>query len=130
MDTATTQASLEIVTFRALREGPPYREASGWRQAPAVVIDMLLHLMIGLIVAGLSGAESWSFFVTLVTTYVVASFVHRVLLRRWWGVTLGGGIAQVRWVEIETGLTPTLGQLAVLWLFASLFSVLTALTGG
>ncbi|WP_328647729.1 RDD family protein [Amycolatopsis sp. NBC_00348] len=134
MDTATTQdrksAELEIVTFRALREGPPYKEASGWRQAPAVVIDMLLHLLAGLIVAGLTGAESWSFFVTLVTAYVVASFVHRVLLRRWWGVTIGGGIARVRWVETETGRTPTLLQLAVLWLFASLFSLLTVLTGG
>ncbi|MFJ1758944.1 hypothetical protein ACIOD2_01425 [Amycolatopsis sp. NPDC088138] len=134
MDTATTQdrkaAELEIVTFRALREGPPYKEASGWRLAPAVVVDVLLHLMVGLIVATLMGAESWLFFTTLVTTYVTASFVHRVLLRRWWGVTIGGGMAQVRWVDTETGRTPTLVQLAVLWLFASLFSLLTALSGG
>ncbi|WP_326950491.1 RDD family protein [Amycolatopsis sp. NBC_01307] len=134
MDTATTQdrksAELEIVTFRALREGPPYKEASGWRQAPAVVIDMLLHLLAGLIVAGLTGAESWSFFVTLVTAYVVASFVHRVLLRRWWGVTIGGGLFGLRWVESGTGRRPTLGWFAWAWLIGSLVTVLTVLTGG
>ncbi|MDT7800136.1 MAG: hypothetical protein QOI78_3569 [Actinomycetota bacterium] len=134
MDTATTQgrksADVEIVTFRALREGPPYKEASGWRQAPGVAFDVLLHLMIGLIVAGSAGLESWAFFAVLVAAYVVTSFVHRVLLRRWWGVTLGGGMAQVRWVEAETGRTPTLRRLAVVWLWASLFSVLAVLTGG
>jgi hypothetical protein len=134
MDTTTTQrrtaAPLEVVTFRALQEGPPYKEASAWRQAPGVAFDVLLHLMIGLTVAGSAGLESWAFFAVLVAAYVVTSFVHRVLLRRWWGVTLGGGMAQVCWVEAETGRRPTLRRLAGVWLWGSLISLLTVLLGG
>jgi hypothetical protein len=134
MDTATTQdrnaASLEVVSRSALLAGPPYKEASTLRQAPAVVVDVLLHLLVAVIVAGSAGGESWSFFLALVAGYVVASFVHRVLLRRWWGVTIGGGLFGLRWIESGTGRRPTLARLAWVWLIGSLVTVLTVLTGG
>jgi len=134
MDTATTQdrtaASLEVVSSSALLAGPPYKEASTLRQAPAVVLDMLLHLLVGLIVAASAGADPLVFFLALVAGYVVASFVHRVLLRRWWGVTVGGGLFGLRWIEAGTGRRPTLRRLAGVWLGGSLVTVLAVLTGG
>lgn len=134
MDTATTQdrkaAALAVVSRRARLAGPPYEEASTWRQSPAVVVDVLLHLLVAVIVAASAGGAPWSFFLALVAGYVVASFVHRVLVRRWWGVTIGGGLFGLRWIESGTGRRPTLRRFAGVWLWGSLISVLAVLTGG
>ncbi|WP_326952611.1 hypothetical protein [Amycolatopsis sp. NBC_01286] len=121
--------SLEVVCRRALRTGPPYQEASTLRQSPAVVFDILLHLLAGCI-AGTAAAGSLGFFPGLVLGYIVVSFVHRVPLRRWWGATTGGAIFGLRWVVAGTRRKPPLGRLISVWFGGVLLTVLTVLLGG
>ncbi|MCU1681520.1 MAG: putative rane protein [Amycolatopsis sp.] len=133
MTSDTTQdgesAPFEVVRRRAMRTGPPpYQGASALRQTPAVVLDVLVHLLAGVIV-GTAAAGSLGFGPGLVVGYVVVSFVHRVLLRRWWGATIGGALFGLRWIDTGTGRKPTLGWLAAAWFIRSLATVLTVLPG-
>ena len=133
MTSDTTQdrapVPLGVVRRRVLLAGPPYQEASTLRQTPAVVFDVLVHLLAGVIV-GSAAAGSLGFFPGVVVGYVVVSFVHRVPLRRWWGATLGGALFGLRWIEAGTGRKPTMGRLTSAWFGGLLVTVLAVLTGG
>jgi hypothetical protein len=134
MTTATTQddtASFPIVVrSRARFAGPPpYPKASALRRTPGVLVDVVLHLLAGLIAGASAGDVAW-FFPALVAGYVVASFAHRVLLQRWWGATFGRVVSGLSFVEPGTGRTPTLWRLTQAWLIGLVATVLTALTGG
>ncbi|KDN22188.1 RDD family protein [Amycolatopsis rifamycinica] len=105
------------VCRRALRTGP-LRRASWPRRVPAVAVDLVLHLFVATEVAMVVDLTvGVAFVVTLVATYLAVSFGHRVFLQRWWGATIGRLLAGLRCADPRTGRRPTLGRLAVGWLY-------------
>ncbi|WP_290054838.1 RDD family protein [Amycolatopsis solani] len=111
----------ELVRRRDLRAGAPYPSAPAVLGVLALLTDVALHLTTTLVIATRFGLSFWPG----VAVYAVISLTHRVLLRRWWGATLGGLLCGLRFVVEATGRPPTLGQLAKVWLLTAVLAVST-----
>ncbi|MDS0138956.1 MULTISPECIES: RDD family protein [unclassified Amycolatopsis] len=115
------------VRRRLLRTGP-IRRASWSRRLPAVSADLALHLLVAAVAAaGVDPEGGVAFLVTAVVTYLAVSFVHRVLLQRWWGATIGRLLAGLRCADPRTGRPPTLRRLALGWLYGLFATVVAVL---
>jgi cytochrome c biogenesis protein CcdA len=131
------------VSRRALRAGEPVR-VSWVRRVPAVVVDMVLHFVAALVVvvevlvvltathvvtADDDAGSGLMYVIALLVAYLGVSFVHRVFLQRWWGATVGRAVSGLRAFDPKTRRPPTLGRLALGWLFGLLATVAALFDG-
>jgi hypothetical protein len=113
---------LVAVRRRDRGAAPPLPPASDRRWAGAFAVDVVLHLTIGIVVALRWGLP---FLITAIAVFTVVSFVHRVLLQRWWGTTIAGALFGVLRVDKRTGVKATLGGLLKAWLVTGYIAVIT-----
>lgn len=98
---------------------PRYPSPRRLRRGIGFVVDLALHLGVGEAVILLSEhvqhlsrlAGVWG-----LLAWILASFVHRVLIQSVWGTTLGKALFGLRLVRWDDGDKPTWGQLAKAWL--------------
>jgi hypothetical protein len=130
LDVEDVSYGLIVVHRWNVRE--PRERTARWRIA--VVTDILLHSLATLIVFGsfLIGHPDPSIFAVLLAlpgSYLVVSFMHRVLFQWAFRSTVGKLLLGVVLVRTDTRERPSLRRLAGVWL-GSLFITLASLLDG
>lgn len=94
------------------------RRASPLQRVPAILVDVALHTVAALVItAEVADPDATvGYLLTLVASYLVVSFVHRVPLQWRWGATLGRALAGLCCADPRTGGPPTAERLVVGWL--------------
>ena len=102
----------------------PLPDPPGWQRGGAIVVDLAIHLTIAIVV---TMKLNLPVLATLIGTYTVVSFVHRVLLQWWWGATIGRALFALRYVNTTTGAKPSFGVLLKSWLVLGWLAVFCGL---
>ncbi|MEV6904837.1 hypothetical protein [Amycolatopsis sp. NPDC051372] len=98
----------------------PLPDPPAWQRGGAIVADLAIHLTIAIVV---TMNLNLPVLPTLIGTYTVVSFVHRVLLQRWWGATTGRALFVLRYLITTTGAKPSFGVLLKAWLVLGYFAL-------
>lgn len=125
-------ASYGLIVVHRWHVHEPRERTARWRLA--VAIDILLHSFVTLIVFGsyLVGHPDpplWGVLLALPGSYLLASFLHRVLFQWAFRSTIGKLLLGVVLVRTDTRERPPLRRLAGVWL-GSLFITLGSLLDG
>ncbi|WP_176968901.1 RDD family protein [Amycolatopsis xylanica] len=101
---------------------PRYPSPKTLRNVVAIIIDLVVHLGVGVAV-GLVAKQRlpgspWVLYALL--AFIAASIVHRIFLHRVFGATLGKALTGVRLIRDDNGGRPGLWALTRFWLVSLL----------
>ncbi|WP_395296259.1 RDD family protein [Kitasatospora hibisci] len=98
---------------------PRPKEASGFRRYPAIILDWLLAVVLGVIAAkAVGGPKSdhpGSYFMALLAVGFGVSYVNQVLFARLTGFSVGKGLMALRVIRKKDGSRPHTWRLTKRW---------------
>ncbi|MCG6493548.1 RDD family protein [Kitasatospora sp. A2-31] len=98
---------------------PRPKEASGFRRYPAILLDWLLAVVLGVIAAkAVGGPKSdhpGSYFMALLAVGFGVSYVNQVLFARLTGFSVGKGLMALRVIRKKDGSRPHTWRLTKRW---------------